>query len=434
MDVRSASRFQFLAVITTIASGLINSEYGCRRNHFDSLQSSRFEDDDSSLRPWSSVIDRKELFSRWGVTREDNYRDFPDTIEEAIEHTFDAIAGTLYDKCAMDPSIASNARSTSIFTNRPVRSKNDAGRIGIEMDGLRSLFPPETSVSPGQTMRRAALMLAGKLSMDESWSSFEQKYSKATDQTKELGTRPIVVYFNSVKEALWASRELQELKRTDFDCNYDNVRILCLSDGIPKDMRLDPKERRRWNGLSKGFVSAERGFFVVVQPTDYNNEHTPPGPAAENISSFQKIVAQASVQEVPIIAFSPRFLNYESPYEVRRDQSGYQQSAVYGGLEPPKGPTPWVMRDFTPPVFCWIGNAVQLGKSPREDCKITRVALSQSAMDEGHLWHMFAARECTHSHKKTTTDYRYLASTGSAYGRPTRDLMKKVLEDFGENE
>lgn len=434
MAVSSAWRFQWLAIGFTIASGLINSDFRCRRNHLSCLRSSRFEDD-SSIRPWSSISNPDDLFSKWGVTREDRYRDFPNTIELVIEEAFEAIAGTIYGKSAMDPNIASNARSTSIFTNRPVRSKNDAGRIGLEMDGLRSLFPGEKSLSQGQSMRRAALMLAGKLSMDASWNSFHQRHSKKAMKANGLGTRPILVYFNSVKEALWASRELQNLKSTDNHCIYDNVRILCLSDGIPNDMRLDRSDRRRWGGLSKGYVNARRGFFVLVQPTDFNTEHTPPGPAVGSINSFQKIVAQASIEEIPIIAFSPRYLNSESPFEVRRDQSGYQQSAVYGGLEPPKGPTPWVMRDFTPPVFCWIGNAVQLGSSPRRNCAIPRIALSQSVMDQGHLWHMFTARECAQDDMKTrttTVEYHYLASTISASGRPTRDLMKLIFSKSGQ--
>eukprot|EP00980_Cylindrotheca_fusiformis_P003098 scaffold720_cov114-Cylindrotheca_fusiformis.AAC.6 len=424
-----AYHLYLMAAIITITSGLIHLESGYRCSQLKSLHSDPFEDD-SSIRPWSSIVTRDELFAKWGVTKEDNYRDFPATIEEVIEHAFNAIAGTIYGKCAMDPGIASNARSTSIFTNRPVRSRNDAGRIGIEMDGLRCLFPRETTMSPGQSVRRAALMLAGKLSMDDSWKSFEHK--KAEGATLST-TRPVVVYLNSVKEALWASAELQELKRTDINCIYDNVRLMCLSDEIPRDMLMDRKKRRRWRGLSTGFVNATRGCVVLVQPTDYNSEHAPPGPAVENINCFQGILAQASVEEIPIIAFSPRYLNNDSPLEVKRDQSGYQQSAVYGGVEPPKGPTPWVMRDFTPPVFCWIGNAAQIGKLPKEGCKVTRIALSQSAMEEGHLWHMFAARECTQSHKKTpTVEYHYLASSSSASGRPTRALARKVLENFGE--
>jgi hypothetical protein len=393
-----------------------------------SFKSSLF-DADNSYRPVLSVIDRGELYEKWGLTQESSYREFPNTMEALVAHAFDAIAGTIYNKHSYDPNIANNARSKSIFTNRPVRKNVDAGRIGLEMDGIHFLDQP--NLTPGQAMRRIALMLAGKLSSDESWKKFETRRNEEKQKTEEGGYRPVVVYFNTIKQALWASEELLLLKKMNSATTaYNNVRILCLSDGVPRDMQMDKSHRKRYGGLRTGFVNATRGLFMIVQPSDYNGENTPPGPALEAINHFQRIVAQGAVQELPIIALSPRFLSNESPF-YGRDQSIYQQSAIYGGTEPPKGPTPWVMRDFTPPVFCWIANAVPLRKRPKEDCEITRIALGQSIMDEGHLWNIFAAKECSHRLQRTsTTNYHYLASTRSASGRPTKDLMKNVLENY----
>jgi hypothetical protein len=245
--------------------------------------------------------------------------------------------------------------------------------------------------------------------------------------------RPVVVCFNTIKQALVACQELKKLKEEDLSPAYDNIKIQCLADGIPREMRIDRNQRRRYRGLSDGYVSVARGLFMIVQPTDYNAEYLPPGPAVGAVNNFQQIVAQASIEELPTIALSPRFLSNDSPFGGGWDQSGYQKSAIYGGIEPPKGPTPWIMRDFTPPVYCWIGNAFTLGQPPRMDqeqsqCHLSRVLLTQSVMDEGHSWHIFAAKECAHDRRKAPTSFVYLASTRSASGRPNRDLIGKILD------
>ena len=172
---------------------------------------------------------------------------------------------------------------------------------------------------------------------------------------------------------------------------------------------------------------------MIVQPTDYNDEYPPPGPAVGALNDFQRIVAQAAIEELPIIALSPRFLSNDSP-SGGWDQSGYQQSATYGGIEPPKGPTPWIMRDFSPPVFCWVGNAMSVERSPGQNqnnnlCLISRLALTQSVMDEGHKWRVYAAKDCFCGHEREPTEYIYLASTRSAAGRPTIDLLGNILRD-----
>jgi hypothetical protein len=88
---------------------------------------------------------------------------------------------------------------------------------------------------------------------------------------------------------------------------------------------------------------------------------------------------------------------------------------------------------------------------------LSRVALMQTVMGKGHGkrwfqnvrniskfasclvfltrtfrsgWHMFAAMECSDGKKKLPTSYRYLASTRSASGRPTRDLIQRILDDL----
>lgn len=364
------------------------------------------------------------LFEQWGVQRSNTVREFPKTIDDVINHASEAIIGEIYGRCPLSQSIASNAMSRSLFTDRPVRKRCDSGRIGIELSGLRSLFPSDLPMSHSQAMRITGLKLCGKLSMNSSWERFETVGNQHGDPLRGRSTRPVAVFFNTRSEALMASCMLQKLKLCDDKYEYEDVRIHCLSDSIPNDLRVDTKRRHLLGGLSRGTIDARRGICISVQPTDFNAE-----PVVDAIENFQKLAARAAVEQLPLIAISPRFLNSNYADELRRDQSVYQQSAVYGGIEPPKGPTPWIMRDFTPPVFCWVGDAIAICKPPRVDCKLTRIAMWQSAMEEEHKWHSYACRECREE-GKILTDFFYLASTRSSSGRPTKHLLMKLLEEF----
>jgi hypothetical protein len=281
-------------------------------------------------------------------------------------------------------------------------------------------------------------MLAAKLSVNSSWKAYEDDNDVARN-SKAPPHRPVAVYFTTIKQALMASQELKLLRLDESNTTtkktaYNNVQIRCLGDDIPKSMCLDPSERRRYRGLSDGHINATQGVIVISTPTDYNSEYRPPGPVIGTVAAFQRLVAQASIQELPTIAVSPRFLSNDTPF-YGQDQSGFQQSSAYGGIEPPKGPTPWVMRDFTPPLYCWVGNALSFPvprhrESEYHDevtCSLSRVALTQSIMDDDHAWHLFSATECYHGSERLPTSYEYLASTRSANGRPTKDLIKKIL-------
>lgn len=391
------------------------------------------------IREYASSARPRDYREEWGLSR-DHQRDFPSTVSQVVNEAFLAVAGTLYQTQKLDPNIASNAMSKSIFTQRPVRKRPDAGRIGIEIDGAEHLFPEVHRLPPASGIRRVSLLLAAKLSKKESWEQFEHP----GESTKNvLKYRPVTVCFNTIKQALAASNDLKLLKlehargigKDGVESPFENIQVQCVRDGIPKNFLLDRSRKRRNNGLARGFVNVTKGLLMVVQPTDYNLEHLPPGPAVDAVGNFQRLAAQATVEEVPMIVLSPRFLSNEIVYG-GWDQSGYQKSAVYGGVEPPKGPTPWIMRDFTPPVFCWIGDALRLGSPTRripednsEQCHLARVALSQSVMDPGHLWHIFVAKECNCGKEKLPTEYLFLASTKSSSGRPTRAVLKTILED-----
>jgi hypothetical protein len=391
----------------------------------------------------STLTKTPDFEEAWGLER-GHKMEFPSTLSDVVDQAFTAIAGTLYQTQAPDPNIASNAMSRSIFTQRPVRKAQDAGRIGLEIDGAEHLFPYPYTVSSAAATRRLALLLSAKLSCKESWNVFEEDKGGSNNA---LDKRPIVVCFNTIKQALVASSELQRLRlqyvRKHGDQSgtspYDNVMIQCIHDEIPTELHLEPSQRRRRNnGLLGGFVNRTKGLILVVQPTDYNDEFEPPGPAIDAVGNFQKLVARATIEEAPVVALSPRFLSHDY-VNGGWDQSGYQMSATYGGVEPPKGPTPWIMRDFTPPAFCWIANALTLpGAGPRcrdgrgERWLSSRVAITQSVMDPGHSWNIFVAKDCTQEGSDKIlprTQYTFLASTRSAAGRPTRAVLQKIVED-----
>jgi len=381
---------------------------------------------------------KPDLEKAWGLGRDDRV-EFPSTLSDVVDQAFAAIAGTLYQVQSPDPNIASNAMSRSIFTQRPVRNVRDSGRIGLEIDGVEHLFPNPFRISAATATRRFALLLSAKLSSKESWKPFE---AGKGELCSTLEKRTVVVCFNTIKQALAASVELQRLKDLYLSeqhiqsCSspFDSIKIQCIDDEIPKELHLNQSHRRRNSGLLDGYVNATKGIILVVQPTDYNNEFKPPGPAVDSIGNFQRLTARAAIEEAPIVALSPRFLSNDKDSR-GWDQSGYQLSATYGGIEPPNGPTPWIMRDFTPPAYCWIANALCLSdKEPRrtdsseEQCYLSRVALTQSVMDPGHTWNVFVARECNQGRRKLPTDYIFLASTRSAAGRPPRAVLQQIVD------
>jgi hypothetical protein len=435
---RRFDRRTSLSIASTSLPGDERDDHNHKRNHNHNhkrqqpqrlapLDQSPIYDERKPRRLWSSTADNQnqnqqaaDHRAEWGVSKEEEITDqaFPYTPDAVVEQAFQAIAGTLYQTKKMEPSIASNASSQSMFEYRPTRKERDSGRMGVEIDGAQHLFPGYKNMSPERATRRLSLMLAAKLSMDSSWEEFENKseddhHDVRTTRPQKDTPRPIAVYFNTIKQALMASRELQLLKRAELgeasaaeglapSSSYDHVSIQCLGDKIPKALCRDRSERRRYGGLMHGYVNAAHGLILIVQPTDYNNEYRPPGPALGSIGSFQQLAAQASIEEVATVAVSPRFLSNNNNNDNNQmfdgwDQSGYQQSSTYGGVEPPKGPTPWIMRDFTPPVYCWVGNAVSLRASRNTQeldananananggCYLSRVALMQTVMGRGH--------------------------------------------------
>jgi hypothetical protein len=450
----------------------------------------------------------------------------PSTVNSVAQDAFHAISSTLYCRNFLDPNIASNAMAVSVNDKRPVGfafwpKGRDVGRLGVEIDHARFLIgdhcygagsgssdgsnsaarKKQYAEIEGRALRRVVLLLASKLSQMP-WSGLEttdgdskeedgddnnvEKDRKDIDtfnqhEPKRTGTRPIAIFFNTLHQALQASRELKLLQQVAISQNldvssYKNIRILCLGqDTIPNDMLRsgrakdkrekdkNGKTRRKWGSsreLSSGKVDPKNGLVIVVQPTDYNFELKPPSPSIGTIQELQKLLSRASVNQLPSIVVSPRLTEQ---FEGREgaEQSGYQQSSTYGGVEPPRGPTPWLLRDFIPPVYSWVGCALELSSrrpSPiaveslttdeerkhgggHRDIDIeysyySRMAMTQTVMESGHPWHVFAVKNNVHISSDAPEErnivYQHVATTNPHSGRPSQDLLRDVLSDHDQ--
>jgi len=240
---------------------------------------------------------------------------------------------------------------------------------------------------------------------------------------------------NTIKQTMLAAYEFQRLIRTSGGNVPQNVTILTVGDDLP-DLALETA-RQRARGRAQ--VHPSRGFVVVVQPTDYNDEHQPPGPSIGTIEALQRLSARASLMGLTTILISPRFLaspQFQSTMvsSWRQADGTRQVAASFGGQEPARQPIPWLLRDFHPPILSWIGHGVSL--SPPSTAnefeeaplrRYTRVALFQYGTKGA--WHVFGARQ-TRERSSSQVTYDYWASTAGTSGRPTRNVMRQIYEEF----
>jgi hypothetical protein len=107
-------------------------------------------------------------------------------------------------------------------------------------------------------------------------------------------------------------------------------------------------------------VDPTKGMMILCSPTDYSREYELPGPSINSTTDFQETAATALLHEIPVVVLSPRFVSFDeaaSPlggFSGTISQHGYQQAGYYGGSEPPKGMSPWLMQDFFSPSYSWI--------------------------------------------------------------------------------
>jgi hypothetical protein len=343
--------------------------------------------------------------------------------------------------------------------------------------------------------------------------------------------RPVALYFNTMEETLTALRLLNEMKRQhnsksqsqqpQHHPHLDHIRIGCLGqDGIPQEMVHRPDDSEKGEGtestfqrrqpLREGCVDPTKGLIVVVQPTERNK--FPPVPRISNtraqsspttmemgerqrqaankisrpigrprqgedrhlrhpssLESLQVLASQASMCQIPVVIVTPR-LSYDRG--VASSVGGlvsHPSHHPYGGMEPPR-PTPWLLADFTPPVYVWVGNAAthmqqqQLYPSNGSTQHFqktqhqhhgynTRIALTHSVMDERHPWHVFTVDMQTETSNKSSSNAlpvavarqsstsssalfasTYVASTASEAGRPTRDILQALVSEYQQED
>jgi hypothetical protein len=252
---------------------------------------------------------------------------------------------SLVVQASMDPNVVQNALySDRMFGRRPVRNAVlDAGRIGIEIDGPTTM-----------NVMYVALRVAAHASLVQQMQQPHQQQQRRT-------IIPVALYFATVRETLMARELLHRLRlrmrlnkndlihsSSNLAAGLANVEILSLSTNngrLPATMTSSDNKKKRVVTLARqetvlpAAVDPTKGIIFVVQPTD------------GGVGPLQRLAALATLEGLPVVLLSPRMTqDVTTPY----DQSGYQQSSAYGGMEPPTGPTPWLMRDFWPPVYSWI--------------------------------------------------------------------------------
>lgn len=196
-------------------------------------------------------------------------------------------------------------------------------------------------------MRILSLLLAKRL------SKLPWEKTEGTDRRD----RSVAVYFNSVEQSLLATRELGCLAM-DEENAYDRIQIYCLGQNEKSQSAMT--------------VPIEK-IILIVKPTDYDaNTFLPahgdsrhqPRIQSNVVDKLQSLLFQASALSIPAVVLSPRLSELPPLQQVSQEykrtgpsgfeQSGFQKSSTYGGIEPPVGPTSWLLRGEK------IGNTVYL--------------------------------------------------------------------------
>jgi len=309
--------------------------------------------------------------------------------------------------------------------------------------------------------------------------------------TKIYVSHPTSFLSKKIEQTLLASRELQQLKTREMKEQqqqlqqysitssrktktkkmpsiYDNIRICCLGqDNIPKDMirhtgykHNQPgdakgsrtKLRRKTNStvlkrteLYNGDTDANLGIVLIVRPSERDGNDSLPVHES-SLNALQCLSAVASVSHIPLVLLSPRLQYDDFGSTGMMDSSGYEHCSTYGGLEPPKS-VPWILRDFTPPAYTWVGSAQRMQKNQRrrqqhkQGESNVRVGLTQSVMYSGHPWNFFAINNDEDSFSTTKRDKngskdgncnnnsQYIGSTWVTCGRPSEDIVDAVLRE-----
>ncbi|KAL7541736.1 hypothetical protein ACHAXR_011173 [Thalassiosira sp. AJA248-18] len=465
---------------------------------------------------------RRRNLENWGVEHHPSPASFPSTFEEVADEVFRAISGTICGLQRPDPNVASNAMHESVLDYRPTQPtwaskrrwangddedamkkqqswrKEIPARIGIEIDGAAYLSDQPND--EGRAMRIVSLQIAQRLSTLP-WDDMESS----------AGLRSVALYFNSMEQSLLASRELsrwKDKKENNYDASLDCIYINCLGqDSLPSNMVKEKGQHNQQRSKNGNKNTVPGSIILVVKPTDFDTDSLvpihddsrsfhvhghQPTIQVDVVEKLQTLLFQASASSIPAVVLSPRLSelpplqqpfaeDYKKTGPSGFEQSGFQKSATFGGIEPPVGPTSWLLRDLVPPVYVWAGCANTIGqrKNSRRSLRsivasfrqqqqkqlrqcepdkdgdedyhegtytyYSRVALTQSAMETGHSWHMFAVKErlkpllqpSVSTSRRTVgqqverdVSYHYMGSSNASRGRPNSRIMKDVFEEF----
>ena len=199
-------------------------------------------------------------------------------------------------------------------------------------------------------MRIVSLQIAHRLST-HSWDSMES--------TSE--PRSVALYYNSMEQSLLASRELSRMKDEKGmnidDRSFDSIFIRSLGqDTLPSSMVKEKgAARQKKSKNDNANKNPGESIIVIVKPADYDsNSLIPvhgggegqPTIQANVIDKLQSLLFQASASSVPAVILSPRLSELAPLQQLSADankrtgpsgfeQSGFQKSSTYGGIEPP---------------------------------------------------------------------------------------------------
>lgn len=500
------------------------SRSGCNRNNCHWILNSKPDDpytdglQNKSEEEERARSRRRSNLEHWGAetATANTYNQkpapiFPNTFDALAEDAYYAIRGTILGLQRPDPNAAVNAMHHSVLDYRPTQpsyasSQNldeeysaekwdskvkspPTARMGIEIDGAAVLFSSDNGntngdrgVDEGRALRILSLKIADRLSR--------------LHDDEHTTSQPVAVYYNSMKETLLASNELRLLKQARNDssrASLDQVQIFCVGlHSLPENMLMRKRSK-----------DAAKGIILIIKPSDYTKttleslrgtgqNRLYPTVHSDIIDKLQKLLFQAAASSIPAVVMSPRLSDlppmqqYSSTHRYKTgpsgfEQSGFQQSASYGGCEPPVGPTSWLLRDLIPPVYVWVGCSFDLlrkAKIKDNTRKImpsiasliamygndhfsdkhsdsiddgneeahhvyTRLALTQTCMDTGHMYRLFAVKETAEFYSRQQkskaycavwkSNYEFVGSLKSSLGRPTSEVMYDMYEDWNEN-
>lgn len=421
------------------------------------------------------------------------YDAFPETIDAVAESAAEMTGAVLWDTTgSLTDNEPNSGQQHASKHQRPNNNKNNrGGRMGIELDFGGG--PKDAA-----TLRHAALKMAAKLSTGTSTYQTSQADANISppdaDSSQQQTLRPIALYFNTVQQALAASQQLLQLKRMDLlrQCSqqrrpyestrtsavaqssrpvsistatkYDAIKIRCLcqGDSIPADMMyknrrqqqtqngtpMDPdtstprkkqktttKPKRR-DALKPGSIDPEAGLVIVVQPTDYNTEYKPPGPAVTAVEALQRVATAATLEHLGVVVLSPRFAAaavtqhhhqsaaLDSSLPILPFAHQYQrQLSFHAEQESSPEPMPWILRDFMPPVYSWIAiprkdTFYQVSNDKAMDIGRSHLVVWQSVTHHNPSWHVFQV---------STANRHYMCSIAR---RPTWQALRELVKEF----